>query len=61
MLKENTKKGFSILADCYVAKDSPTVLRMILDPTEPSRVRLKAAEMIGDIGELGSHRTAEES
>jgi hypothetical protein len=52
VLKENTKKGFSILADCYVAKDSPTVLRMILDPTEPSRVRLKAAEMIGDIGEL---------
>ena len=52
VLKENTKRGFSILADCYVAKDSPTILRIILDPTEPSRVRLKAAEMIGDIGDL---------
>ena len=52
VLKENIKKGFSILADCYNDKDAPTVLKMILDPTEPSRVRLKAAEMIGDIGEL---------
>jgi hypothetical protein len=25
---------------------------MLLDPTEPTRVRLKAAEMIGDIGDL---------
>ena len=50
-LKESMKKGFSILADCYVAKDGPTVMRMVLDPTEPMRVRVKAAEMIGDIGE----------
>ena len=52
MLKENIKKGFSILAECYVAKDGVTVLRMLLDPAEPARVRLKAAEMIGDIGEI---------
>ncbi len=52
MLKENIKKGFSILAVCYVRKDGPTIMKIILDPTEPSRVRLKAAEMIGDIGEL---------
>ncbi|MDM8544187.1 zinc ribbon domain-containing protein [Desulfococcaceae bacterium HSG9] len=52
ILKENTKKGFSILADCYVQKDSVTILKLLLDPAEPSRVRLKAAEMIGDIGEL---------
>jgi len=25
---------------------------MLLDPTEPARVRLKAAEMLGDIGDL---------
>jgi hypothetical protein len=50
-LKESMKKGFSILANCYVEKDGPTVLRMLLDPTEPMRVRVKAAEMIGDIGE----------
>ena len=51
-LKEAIKKGFSILADCYVSKDGPQVMRMLLDPTEPMRVRVKAAEMIGDIGEL---------
>jgi len=51
-LKEATKKGFSILADCYVRKDGPQVLTILLDVTEPMRVRVKAAEMIGDIGEL---------
>jgi hypothetical protein len=51
-LKEAIKKGFSILAGCYVSKDGPQVLLMLLDVTEPMRVRVKAAEMIGDIGEL---------
>ena len=51
-IKEQTKLGFSILADAYVAKDHVTVVRMLLDATEPQRVRLKAAEMIGDIGVL---------
>lgn len=51
-LKETIKKGFSILADCYVSKDGPQVLKILLDATEPMRVRVKAAEMIGDIGEL---------
>jgi len=52
MLKENIKKGFSILAECYVSKDGPSILRLLLDPAEPMRVRTKAAEMIGDVGEL---------
>ncbi|MBI5549916.1 MAG: zinc ribbon domain-containing protein [Desulfobacterales bacterium] len=52
MLKQQTKKGFSILADCYVNKDGVTVMRLLSDACEPVRVRLKAAEMIGDIGEL---------
>lgn len=51
-LKENIKKGFSILAQCYVDKDGVTVLTLLTDSTQPVRVRLKAAEMIGDIGEL---------
>jgi len=51
-LKEAIKKGFSILAECYVSQDGPQVLRMLFDATEPVRVRVKAAEMIGDIGEL---------
>ena len=52
MLKEAIKKGFSILAGCYVEKDVVTVVRMLLDSTEPARVRIKAAEMVGDIGGL---------
>ena len=52
MLKQAIKRGFSVLADCYVGKDAYTVVRMLLDATEPTRVRLKAAEMIGDIGEV---------
>ncbi|MFC1829713.1 zinc ribbon domain-containing protein [Thermodesulfobacteriota bacterium] len=51
-IKEAIKKGFSILANCYVEKDGVTILRLLLDAAEPQRVRLKAAEMIGDIGEL---------
>ena len=53
-LKEAIKKGFSILAECYVAKDGPQVLTILSDAAEPVRVRAKAAEMIGDIGELES-------
>jgi hypothetical protein len=52
VLKEQTKRGFSILADCYAAKDGLPVVRLLSDSCEPLRVRLKAAEMIGDIGEL---------
>lgn len=52
MLKEQIKKGFSILADCYVNKDGVTIMRLLSDACEPVRVRIKAAEMIGDIGEL---------
>ena len=51
-LKEAVKRGFSVLADCYVNQDGPAVLQILTDSTEPARVRLKAAEMIGDIGEL---------
>ena len=53
-LKESIKKGFSILAQCYVSKDEVTVVQMLLDPAEPARVRLKAAEMAGDIAGLES-------
>lgn len=51
-LNANIKKGFSILADCFVNKDGVTVMQLLTDPCEPMRVRIKAAEMIGDIGEL---------
>lgn len=51
-LKESTKKGFSILAQCYVDKDELTVMQLLMDATQPARVRIKAAEMAGDIGSL---------
>jgi RNA polymerase subunit RPABC4/transcription elongation factor Spt4 len=52
MLKENTKKGFNILATCITEQDWVCVVRMLLDPTEPPRVRVKAAEIVGDYGNL---------
>ena len=51
-LKEAIKRGFSALAAAYVSKDWTTALRLLMDATEPARVRVKAAEMVGDIGEL---------
>lgn len=49
--EEAIKTGFSILADCYVNKDLVQLLKMTLDGQEPTRVRLKAAEMLGDLAE----------
>ncbi len=51
-LKDSIKRGFSILATCYTDRDGPGVLRLLMDSTEPARVRQKAAEMMGDLGEL---------
>ncbi len=51
-LKESIKRGFSILADCYVSKDWVEVLKLLLDHTEPTKVRIKAAEMLGDIADI---------
>lgn len=53
-LKEAIKIGFAMLAECYVNKDDPAVLNILLDSNQPNRVRQKAAEMMGDIGELGA-------
>jgi len=53
-IKEAIKNGFSMLAECFVRKDDPTVLTILLDSSHPNRVRQKAAEMLGDIGEVGA-------
>lgn len=50
--KEALKRGFSILADCYASKNWVESLKMLLDPLEPTRVRVKAAEITGDIGDI---------
>lgn len=51
-LKEAIKQGFSLLAELYTTKSWFAVLNMLLDVAQPARVRQKAAEMIGDIGDL---------
>lgn len=51
-LKEKTKQGFLTLAECYRSNDWQTVLELLLDGRLPGRVRIKAAEMLGDIGDL---------
>ncbi len=48
--KEAMKNGFSLLTDFYMAGDWDEILKMLLDPGRPPRVRLKAAEMVGDVG-----------
>jgi hypothetical protein len=50
--KELTKKTFSILTDYYIAKDWDEILKIVLDPAIPGRARLKAAEMVGELGEV---------
>ncbi len=50
-IDEKVEKGFAVLAECDVTKDGVKVLRILLDSAEPPRVRMKAAEMIGEIGE----------
>lgn len=50
-LQEATKRGFSLLADFFTTSSWFEVLKMLMDATEPARVRQKAAEMLGDIGE----------
>jgi hypothetical protein len=51
-LRENTKKGFNLLATCITEHDWVAVVRILMDSTEPPRVRVKAAEIIGDFGEI---------
>jgi len=51
-LKESIKIGFSSLADAYVSKDADSVMLILLDALQPARVRLKAADMIGDLGRV---------
>ena len=46
------KKELSMLADCRRSKDWQLVLTILFNPNKSKVVRIKAAEIIGDIGEL---------
>ncbi|MEH0018830.1 MAG: zinc ribbon domain-containing protein [Desulfobacter sp.] len=49
--KEMLKKTFSLLTDYYMSKDWDEILKICLDPQVPPKARLKAAEMVGEIGD----------
>ncbi len=50
--KEAMKQGFSLLTDFYMSKDWDEILKVLLDSLQPSRVRIKAAEMVAELGDV---------
>lgn len=48
--KEAMKEGFSLLTDFYISGYWDEIMKVLFNPNQPPRVRLKAAEMVGDIG-----------
>ncbi len=53
--RELAKQTFSILTDYYMSKDWDEILKICLDPNIPPKARLKAVEMVGELG--GSEAT----
>lgn len=49
--KEAAIQGFSVLTDHYIAKEWDELLKMALDSKWPGKVRLKAIEMVEELGE----------
>ena len=49
---EARKKAFQLLTDYFIAKDVDSILGMLMDENGFGSVRLKAAEHLGEIGDL---------
>jgi hypothetical protein len=49
--KELMKQTFSVLTDYYISKDWDEILKICLDAKIPPKARLKAAQMVGEIGD----------
>ena len=49
-LKTGIERKLSVLEDCYASNDWQAVLKILLDPIEPDIIRIKAATLIGEIG-----------
>ncbi len=49
--KELAKQTFSLLTDYYLSKDWDEILKILLDPKIPPKARLKAAQMVGELGD----------
>ncbi len=52
--EEAIKSGFRELAECYTEKNHERMLSMTLDAARPMRVRVKAAQMLKDFGQVES-------
>ncbi len=48
--KELMKQTFSVLTDYYVNKDWDEILKICLDAKIPAKARLKAVDMVGELG-----------
>lgn len=51
-LKTGIERKLAFIKDCYAAKDWKSVLKIIFDPIEQDITRIRAAEIIGEIGGL---------
>jgi hypothetical protein len=49
---EARKKAFQSLTDYYIGKDVDAILKVLLDEGGAGSVRLKAAEHVGELGDL---------
>ncbi len=52
VLVQKTKKGLAVLDTCKVEKNYTTTIKMLTSAEQPQRVRLKSAEIIGEIGTI---------
>ena len=50
--KEAAKIGFSLLTDHYMSKEWDEILKMLLNPVQAPKVRLKAAQMVGELADV---------
>jgi hypothetical protein len=49
--KQLMKQTFSVLTDYYMSKDWDEILKICLDPKIPAKARVKAAQMVGELGD----------
>ena len=50
--RELAIQTFSLLTDYYLSKDWDEILKILLDPKIPAKARLKAAQMVGELGDV---------
>lgn len=56
-LKTGIERKLSFLEDCHTTSDWESVLKMLFNPIEQDIIRIKAADIIGDIGNLQAIET----